>query len=104
MKRDDTSRGFRVYTDTDRYGHGYSLQESSLATEQCIWLGLDDAKPQVLASQAAEAGVETGETTGWVDYPVHENVLMHTRMHLTREQVAQMLPLLQYFVDHGRLP
>lgn len=37
-----TSRGFAVMRGVDRYGKPYSIQDSSLADEACIWLGSDD--------------------------------------------------------------
>lgn len=98
-----TGRGFAVLTFTDRYGAACSLQQSSLATEAAVWFGPDDAAPKVLASQAASLGVETSERTGWVPYPIPPGVSLTTRMHLTREQVAALLPYLQRFVETGEL-
>jgi hypothetical protein len=37
-----TSRGFGLIKFSDRYGQHCSLQESSLATEGAIWLGVDN--------------------------------------------------------------
>jgi hypothetical protein len=39
-----TARGFALYEFTDRYGKPCSLQRSSIATESCIWLGVDDER------------------------------------------------------------
>lgn len=66
-----------------------------------MWFGPDDATPKVLASEAAALGVWTTERAGWVPYPVPDAVLMNTRMHLTREQAAALLPYLQRFVETG---
>ena len=109
-KRDDfvkfnrTSRGFQRGEFTDLYGCKCSIQESSLATDDAIWFGVNDANPQILASKARKINPETGEMTGWVAYPVPDDVLMHTRMHLNREQVAALILVLQNFVDTGFLP
>lgn len=103
MKIETTHRGFAVANFLDRYGAKCSIQKSSLATEDAIWLGVDDADPKILASQAQEHGVSTLETTGWVSYPIPKEVLLTTRMHLTREQVAELLPVLQRFVSTGEL-
>lgn len=75
MKVTPTNRGFNRAEFTDRYGSECSIQESSLATEYALWLG------------------------------VHKdfNGVESTRMHLTQEQVAELLPLLQRFVETGRL-
>lgn len=62
-------RGFLRGQFTDRYGFPCSIQKSSLATEDCIWLGRD-----------------------------------LVRMHLTREMAAELIPLLQHFVETGELP
>lgn len=68
MKTEKTQRGFSIVNFTDLYGAECSLQKSSLATEDAIWLGVDTA-----------------------------------RMHLTQEQVSELLPLLQKFVNTGEL-
>lgn len=104
MESTKTNRGFGLILFTDRYGTKCSLQESSLASERAIWFGVDDAEPKVLASEAAQHGVATEETTGWVPYPIPEQVLLTTRMHLTQKQVKGLLPLLQHFAKTGALP
>ena len=63
-----TDRGFLRVDFVDRYDKPCSIQESSLATERAIWLGVDGQ-----------------------------------RMHLTREHVSALLPLLQRFLETGRL-
>lgn len=98
-----TNRGFDLVKFVDLYGAKCSLQKSSLALVDAIWLGIDDAAPKIMASQARTHGVETRETTGWVPYPIPDAVLLTTRMHLTRDQVAVLLPILQHFVDTGEL-
>lgn len=99
-----TPRGFSLIQFTDRYNQACSLQQSSLASEAAIWLGVDDPDPQVMAIHAAGVGIATTETTGWVPYPLPSAVSITTRMHLTREQVAALLPALHHFVDTGELP
>lgn len=66
-------RGFSRYEFADLYGVASSLQKSSLATEDAIWLGVDevDGKP--------------------------------ARMHLTRKQVKDLLPILTKFVKTGEI-
>ena len=103
MKKSKTSRGFALAEFTDLYGAKCSIQKSSLATDDAIWFGVDDADPKIMASQAKSFGVETQETTGWVSYPIPDEVLLTTRMHLNRKQVAKLLPVLQKFVDTGEI-
>lgn len=75
-----TNRGFAGGKFKDRYDRDCSIQESSLATEACIWLGMDH---EVVHPK-------TGERCG-------------ARMHLTQEMAADLIPLLQRFVETGHL-
>lgn len=87
-----TNRGFGVIKFKDAYDIECSLQKSSRFADEggeAIWLGVNDAQAQILASQAAQYGVNPGPGVGWVPYPVPEEVLMHTRMHLDQEQVKK---------------
>ena len=92
-----TNRGFNRFTFLDRSGEECSLQESSLASERAIWLGLDKANPKILASKVIEGG------TGWIPYIIPDDVNIYTRMHLTQSQVKELLPLLQRFAETGLL-
>lgn len=86
-----TERGFEYAEFTDYNGVSCSIQKSSLATEDAIWLGCNEADPQHLTS------------SGWEKLRFPKDTVFITRMHLTREQVAILLPLLQNFVDTGEL-
>lgn len=103
ISRSKTNRGFALIEFTDRYGVKCNIQKSSLATEDAIWFGVEDADPLIMASQAKTHGIETTETTGWVPYPIPHEVLLKTRMHLTREQVRKLLPILHRFTENGEL-
>ena len=104
MKIDKTNRGFDIGGFTDRYGAKCSIQKSSLATVDAIWFGVDDPNPLIMASDANRLGLPTnGETSGWVKYDVPKEVLINTRMHLTRKQVSKLLPILQKFVETGEI-
>jgi len=96
-------RGFEYLEFKDLYGTGCSLQKSSAAMYDAIWFGVDDANPLILASDVNQINPETGEMSGWVKYPVDDRVLFHTRMHLSREQVMQLLPILTKFAATGDL-
>jgi uncharacterized protein with von Willebrand factor type A (vWA) domain len=50
-----------------------------------------------MASKTKEGG------TGWVKYPIPDDVLLTTRMHLNRQQVKTILPILKKFVRTGRI-
>lgn len=103
MKKTSTYRGFALRNFTDFYGAKCSIQKSSLATDDAIWLGVDDAEPKVLHGDARKLGIETDVTEGWVPFPLPDEVLLTTRMHLSREQVAELIPVLQNFIDTGDL-
>lgn len=87
-------RGFMRGKFKDAYGYGCSLQKSSSAEEDCIWLGVDESHPKIFP----------GNGTGWHDYPLPKNVQCHTRMHLTRDMVKELLPALLHFAETGELP
>lgn len=103
IKTNRTARGFELLEFVDRYGSKCSLQKSSLAEDHAIWLGIDDAKPMVLHGDAKHLGIDTEATSGWVPYPIPKEVQLATRMHLTREQVKALLPILQEFVRSGEV-
>lgn len=95
-----SDRGFYIGEWTDRYGVRCSIQESSLADEEAhIWLGCNDIGLKKFVP---------GE--GWSDVVLqHEppHGICHsanTRMHLSQTMVRDLLPLLQYFAEHGELP
>lgn len=73
-------RGFFKGGFKDRYGADCSIQESSLATEACIWLGCDH---ETVDAQGRPCGA---------------------RMHLTQAMARDLIPLLEHFVETGVLP
>lgn len=73
-----TNRGFLVEGFADLYNAPCSIQESSLATQRAIWLGVDDTTHG-----------------GFKDYG---------RMHLSQDMVKELLPVLEYFAENGELP
>jgi hypothetical protein len=77
MELAKTQRGFDRLDFVDRYGQPCSLQKSSLATEDAIWIGCDQG--------------------------LHVDGQCLARMHLTQDMVAQLLPLLHRFVETGEL-
>ena len=72
-------RGFLEGSFIDRYGAECSIQKSSLAFEDCIWLGCNH---ETVDPQGRPCGA---------------------RMHLTREMVSDIIPLLERFVETGEL-
>ena len=92
LKFHKTNRGFAIASFNDRNGVKCSLQASSIATESCIWFGCDDAEPQVLANG------------GWRPVEMPAGYVANTRMHLTQDQVKELLPALKHFAKTGYLP
>lgn len=96
MKIKKTQRGFAIGEFKDLNGEVCTIQKSSLATKEAIWIGA--AKLRVQHFKAGQ---------GWkdVEYPfsMEEHYVGNERMHLSREQVAELLPILQKFVDTGDL-
>lgn len=99
-----TERGFAISEFTDAYGNKCSIQMSSNAMDDYIWLGIDDPNPQIMNTDARRLGLPFTGEWGWTPYYIPKEVSIWTRMHLSRGQVAELLPYLQQFVDTGELP
>jgi hypothetical protein len=111
MNVTQTERGFDRVEFVDQYGAECSIQQSSAmrgdepfgAGSAMLWIGPNDANPRILASKAKELGVRTTETTGWIPYPLSDEVMMTTRMHVDREQVAELVLFLTRWLETGKL-
>jgi hypothetical protein len=77
------ARGFGIFKFLDRYHQECSLQDSSLATEPAIWIGVDN----------------TGQYVSGPCGNYYEKV--QARMHLTQAMVKTLLPHLQRFAETG---
>ena len=82
-----THRGFSVGRFKDRYDKAASIQRSSIAFEDCLWLGCDD--PTVILNNMP--------TT------LPDNYKILARMHLNRELAADLWPVLKAFAETGML-
>lgn len=107
-----TKRGFGKLLFSDYFNKKCSLQISSVGTDECVWLGVESAEPCLLSADAIKLGLAKkeevphtplGEPCGWVEYPVPKEVMMTTRMHLTREQAKQLALKLLEFALCGRI-
>ena len=97
METTVTQRGFTLGKFKDRYGNTCSIQKSSLATEDCIWLGIDNPKLTIF---------EDHNKGKYLVTEMPSNFDVDSRMHLTQDQVRELLPLLpllQKFVETGDL-
>ena len=105
-KQTKSARNFPMVEFADAYGVKCSIQASSLAKyvqpgTSAIWLGVDDAQPKIMKSDALKFGMKLppGEVSGWMPYPIPEQVLLSTRMHLERGQVQALVNHLQAWLD-----
>jgi len=94
MKKEKTERGFGIIEFKDRYGNKCSLQKSSLATEDAIWFGINDTDLTIFEDEKMGKYIVT---------KMPKTFSVNTRMHLTQEQVKELLPYLQKFVDTGEI-
>ena len=85
LQSEYTLHGFVIFRFRDDYGDFCSLQESS-SVDPHIWLGMDKDS--------------SGEAVG-ITVDGHK---LGARMHLSQDQIAMLIPLLQHFVDMGGLP
>ena len=74
------------------------IQKSSLATEECIWLGASKLRVQEFVAFRDPA---------WKDVEFENTISHHfvgnESMHLSRKQVKKLLPILQRFVETGEV-
>lgn len=93
-----TNRGFEIQHFKDDYGVDCTIQESS-SCDPHIWLGVQNPKCRVIWYDAKKLGIKTDEDAGWYDYPIPEEVLVESMMHLSQEQARQLAEKLLYFAE-----
>lgn len=81
-------------------------KKSSLATDDCIWLGIDKVKIE----EFFNGPLLKGMNSKWLEinpedlkHSPENTIHIFSRMHLSREQVKELLPILQRFVDTGEI-
>lgn len=94
MEIKKTSRNFDYGKFEDINRNQCSLQASSLATDDAIWLGIDDPELVVFENDSRGAYIKT---------VMPRNFSVNARMHLNRDQVALILPRLISFAENGTL-
>lgn len=98
LNKNTTSRGFSIITFKDSYDANCSIQKSSSASVDKIWFGVTDVE---LKQEVPDLESDFEGAKKFVPFTLPDNVLFSTRMHLTREQVKELLPYLQNFVETG---
>lgn len=103
-----TDRGFEIIHFDDDYGVDCTLQESS-SVEPHIWLGVHNPEVCIRFKDAIANGLdlekkfpETNEN-GWCDFPIPDEALIKSRMHLNQEQAKLLADRLNFFAEHGYL-
>jgi hypothetical protein len=97
IEETNTDRGFNLIKFNDLYHTKCNIQKSSLATEDAIWLGVEDPSPQKLVVD------EVYGNSFWMLVDLPEGVHIKTRMHLNQEQAKALITILQKFVDTGEI-
>lgn len=98
MKRKTTGRGFALYSFKDSKGVKCSVQKSSSAMRDCIWLGADDIGLQEFIAFRNPAWQEVE-----LERSLEHHYVANNRMHLTQKQVKALLPILKEFAKTGDL-
>lgn len=95
-----TERGFSFLKFKDSYDENCSIQMSSAASDDYIWLGIDH--PKIL-----EEGYDSeypGRCRELTENELKEkHYLVFGRMHLNKQQVKMLLPYLIKFAETGEL-
>lgn len=105
MKIKKTQRGFQKVEFKDSNNLACSLQISSCAGTDRIWLGLDNPDIQEFypyPRETDESWFKVEDLSPLKHRPQNE-IHVFSRMHLTRKQVEKLLPHLQNFVETGKL-
>lgn len=87
-----TERGFGIGEFTDFYGKKCSIQDSSLATQAAIWLGISN--PEIKSFRPGE---------GWRDYQLPSDVTVFSRMHLTIPMAKELRMALDRFIENEQV-
>ncbi len=105
MKNTPTSRGFSRFEFKDSHGDFCSLQKSSAAEDDYIWLGCNDIGLKTFLPYAPDVSWKEHSEKEIMEKlrPGSTSVVANTRMHLNRGQVKELLPYLIKFVKTGEL-
>jgi len=85
VKITKNERGFSYGKFKDKYNQICSIQKSSAAMYDAIWLGIENTGPDI----SGPSGLRKEEVMA--------------RMHLTQKDVKKLLPILIKFVETGEI-
>lgn len=92
MKKEKTQRGFTFLSFEDTKAEEITIQESSSATESCIWIGAKSLKLQKFSPEK-----------GWYEISAGENVIGNEKMHINQDQAFELAKVLLDFYHNGHL-
>lgn len=95
----EIDRGFLSGSFYDDYGALCSIEESTVADKRSLWVGVNDAYLSYGSSYTGKADINPN----YIPMKTPKGAPTTTRMHLTGEMVAALIPLLQHFVETGSL-
>lgn len=87
-----TNRGFGLVEFTDSNGVKCSIQQSSLATQNCLWIGC-----------STDYYMQLSPGKGWEKVEIAQNQLVNDKMHLNESQVRQLVARLEIWLETGSL-
>lgn len=95
-----TGRGFRIIRFPEKNGNICTMQKSSAAMVDAIWLG-----SETIGIKKFTPGETDWQDLTEFDEPANDGVsyIANNRMELTRDQVERLLPYLQRFVETGEI-
>lgn len=91
IKFEKTARGFSRGEFTDHYGMECSIQDSSLASEACIWLGITNAEVKTFNNPPG---------SGWRVPKLPDGTSIFSRMHLTIPMAKELRTALDRFIEN----
>ncbi len=97
-----TGRDFGIGRFSDHYGEKCSIQDSSLACQSAIWLGISEDSVLALVPGQGWKDLDIKQMVRKVE-PGASNVLVKRRMHLTVGMVRQLITVMQRFVETGSI-
>jgi len=81
-----TPRGFKILKFEDAYNIKCSIQQSSVIDH--FWVGVSDIKPMTM-----------DPIFGWRKCDLPQDIVFHSRMHLNKEQIGDLINELQKLVN-----
>lgn len=100
MEKFLTDRWYHLYRFKDRLWTVCNIQKSSRATEDCIWLWVEDCNPQIMVSDAKKLWIPTDDNeVWWIDFKVPKEVVLTTRMEINKEQAKELVLKLNRFIE-----